>query len=90
MFKLFFLFLLARILEKKLGPETSRSIHERDVEHLKDAESFSLKSHIVKHWRTAHPELDSPPPMDFKITAMYRDCLYRPIDEDTKQQREST
>ena len=29
--------------------ETSRSLHERSIEHVSDAESFSAKSHIVKH-----------------------------------------
>ena len=35
--------------------ETSRSIHERAREHLKDAQDFSEKSHQVKHWMNAHP-----------------------------------
>ena len=30
--------------------ETSRSLHERALEHMKDAEAFSVKSHITKHW----------------------------------------
>ena len=61
--------------------ESSRSLHERALEHVKDAESFCPKSHIVKHWMTAHPELDSPPTMEFGVTAIYRDCLSRQIGE---------
>ena len=61
--------------------ETSRSLHERAVEHVRDAENFSPKSHIVKHWMTAHADLPSPPQMDFSITAMYKDCLSRQIGE---------
>ena len=61
--------------------ETSRSLHERALEHIKDAEGFCPKSHIVKHWMTSHPELDAPPQMEFGITAMFRDCLSRQIGE---------
>ncbi len=35
----------------------------------------------MKHWMTAHPELDSPPTMEFGVTAIYRDCLSRQIGE---------
>ena len=63
---------------------TSRSLHERAVEHVRDAESFSAKSHIVKYWMTSHPELDTPPIMDLRITSMYRDCLSRQIGEALK------
>ena len=30
---------------------------------------------------TTHPELDTPPLIDFKITSMYKDCLSRYIGE---------
>ena len=30
--------------------EMSRSLHERALEHERDARAFSAKSHIVKHW----------------------------------------
>ena len=56
---------------------TSRSLHERAVEHVNYAEAFYAKSHIVKHWMTAHPELDTPPRMEFKITSMFQDCQGR-------------
>ena len=61
--------------------ETSHSLHERAVEHVRDAESFSAKSHIVKHWMNAHENLPSPPKMEFSITAKYGDCLSRQIGE---------
>ena len=57
--------------------ETSRMIHERSMEHMSDARSFSSKSHIVKHWMSVHPELYIPPDMAFKITAMFKVCLSR-------------
>jgi hypothetical protein len=36
--------------------EMSRSLQERAVEHMKDAESYSAKSHIIKHRMLAHTE----------------------------------
>ena len=61
--------------------ETSRSLHERALEHVKDAQAFSAKSHITKHWMNSHPSLPSPPEMEFSITARFRDCLSRQIGE---------
>ena len=61
--------------------ETSRSLHERAVEHVKDAHGFSAKSHIVKHWMNSHPSLPAPQEMEFSISARFRDCLSRQIGE---------
>ena len=61
--------------------ETSRTLHERALEHVNDARSFSTKSHIIKHWMTTHPDLPSPPTMIFSVKAQYRDCLSRQIGE---------
>jgi hypothetical protein len=61
--------------------ESSRSIHERALEHVRDAQSFSVKSHIVKHWMTSHPSLPTPPEMEFSVTGMFKDCLSRQISE---------
>jgi hypothetical protein len=61
--------------------ETSRILHERALEHVKEGESFSYKSHIVKHWINTHPELPSPPEMIFSITGRYRNCLSRQVGE---------
>ena len=47
--------------------ETSRSIHERAVEHFKDAESFPQKSHMVKHWMLKQPELRELPKYRVKV-----------------------
>ena len=64
--------------------ESSRSIHERAVEHVRDAKTFSTKSHIVKHWMTSHPSLPSPPEMEFSVTGRFKDCLSRQISEALK------
>ena len=61
--------------------ESSRSLHERSIEHVRDAGAFSVKSHIVKHWMTSHPSLPNPPKMSFKVTERFRDCLSRQVSE---------
>ena len=47
--------------------ESSRSLYEWAVEHVRDARTFSAKSHIVKHWMTAHPSLLTPPKVGFIV-----------------------
>ena len=64
--------------------ETSRSLHERALEHERDAKAFSTKSHIVKHWMNFHPVLPNPPETDFTISARFKDCLSRQIGEALK------
>ena len=64
--------------------ETSRSLHERALEHERDAKAFSSKSHIVKHWMISHPVLPNPPEMEFTISARFKDCLSRQIGEALK------
>ena len=64
--------------------ETSRSLHERSFEHLQDAKSFHIKSHMVKHWMIEHPEKTFLPTFKFSIVAQYRDCLSRQIGEAIK------
>ena len=46
---------------------------------VSDAKAFSSKSHIVKNWMSAHPELNTPLDMQFKITAMFKYCLSRQV-----------
>ena len=60
--------------------DTSRSFHERAIEHYNDAKSFSQKSHQVKHWMISHPEEPIQPPFCIK-KKRYRDCLSRQIGE---------
>ena len=61
--------------------ETSRSLAERTIEHFNDAEAFSKRSHMVKHWMTSHMELDTIPPFQIKVVKQYRDCLSRQVGE---------
>jgi hypothetical protein len=66
--------------------ESSMSLHERSLEHAKDARSFSKKSYIVKHWMSCHPEYSNPPPFNFKVTQQFKDCMSRQVAEHTEQQ----
>ena len=61
--------------------ETSRSLAERVGEHMYDAEAFSKKSHIVKHWMRSHPDLDVAPQFKIKILKQFKDCLSRQVGE---------
>jgi hypothetical protein len=61
--------------------ETSRSLHERAKEHVNDAASIQPKSHIVKHWLDAHPELNNPPPFKFTVQKGFKDALSRQLGE---------
>ena len=66
--------------------ESSRSFHERMVEHVRDADKFSNKSHIIKHWMLSHKDLDQRPPFAFKVINKYKDCLSRQVGEAIKIQ----
>ena len=61
--------------------ETSRSLHERAKEHVNDASSIQPKSHIVKHWLEAHPELNNPPAFKFTVQKNFKDALSRQLGE---------
>ena len=64
--------------------DTSRSFQEIMAEHLRDAEKFHPKSHIIKHWMTEHREVKQRPPFAFSIVQKYKDCLSRQIGEAIK------
>ena len=61
--------------------ETSRSLHERAQEHLKDAEGFDAASHMVKHWMVDHPDQKELPLFKFKVVKTFKDCLSRQVAE---------
>jgi hypothetical protein len=61
--------------------ETSRSLHERSLEHQRDGKSFSKKSHIAKHWMLAHPTINEMPTFNFKTIQMHKDCMSRQVGE---------
>jgi hypothetical protein len=47
------------------GMETSRSFQEKMNEHVKDAENFSVKSNIIKHWMSSQREDRNRQPFGF-------------------------
>ena len=51
-----------------------RSLAKCFTEHFGDAESFSKKSHMMKHKLVSHGEMDTMPPFRIKILKKYRDC----------------
>ena len=61
--------------------ESSRSLHERMVEHMYDAKTLDPGSHIAKHWMLHHPSLNTMPPFEYKIVRKYKDCLSRQLGE---------
>ena len=38
--------------------ESSRSLYERSIEHMNDYQSLSERSHMLKHYLTAHRDMD--------------------------------
>ena len=48
-------------------------------EHAKDAENYSVKSHIIKHWMVSHREDRDRPPFSLSIVKTYKDCLSRQL-----------
>ena len=59
--------------------ESARSIFERAREHRQDAADGSEDSHIIKHWKVSHPELQEPPQFHIKVVASFRDALSRQL-----------
>ena len=61
--------------------ELARSIYERAQEHRKDAADAKEDSHMYKHWRISHPELQEPPTFRIKVVQSFQDALSRQIGE---------
>ena len=48
--------LLKRMKVHKYIGETSRSVYERGLEHLKDLEDMKVESHMLKHYQENHED----------------------------------
>ena len=73
-------------MERRVGiyfGETSRSLYEPSKEHVRNPESFSEGSHIIKQWMKHHPE-ERRPEFIFSVLKNFRDCLSRPVAEAIK------
>ena len=64
--------------------QSSRSLHERIQEHIRDADNFDPGSHIIKHWMINHAELKHRPTFRLKIFKKFKDCLSRQVAEAIK------
>jgi hypothetical protein len=56
-------------------------VFERVGEHYGDLESLEKDSHMVKHWFTTHPTMDTAPPFRFRVVGKFKDCLTRQLKE---------
>ena len=61
--------------------ESGRSLYERALEHLEDAENKKSSSHIFKHWAIAHADLDVQPEFKFSVLRTHRAPLDRQLHE---------
>ena len=57
--------------------ESARSIFEWAGEHLRDAQGQKEDSHMFKHWKIAHPELEEAPKFTIRVVASFQDALSR-------------
>ena len=64
--------------------ETGTSIHERAKEHQQDALTHNPESHMFKHWKMDHHELEEQPSFKIKIVGSFRDALSRQISESVR------
>ena len=63
--------------------ETSRSLYERALEHIRDGKAGKEDSHIAKHWRESHPNEECPE-FRFKLVRGFKDSLSRQISESVR------
>ena len=61
--------------------ESARSIFNWAQEHRQDAVDAKEDSHIYKHRRITHPELQEPPKFKIKVNQSFQDALSRQIGE---------
>ena len=64
--------------------ESSRSLYERTREHLADANSDAPDSHMNKHWKDCHAEMQERPNFRFKIVKSFKDSLSRQVAESVR------
>ena len=57
--------------------ESSRTLAERAIEHVRGARALDRDNFITKHWVIQHPSLERPPRVKFKPIKTYKDALSR-------------
>ena len=61
--------------------ETSRTLVERAMEHVKSAENLDIENFITKHWALRHKELEVHPRMQFRVVKHCKDAISRQVTE---------
>lgn len=61
--------------------ETHRSFWDRAKEHHKALKDKDKIYAVMKHWELCHPELEEPPPYQYKVLKQLRYSLHRQITE---------
>ena len=61
--------------------ESSRTLHERSVEHHRDYSKNKEDSHMRKHWEEAHKSDHEKPSFNQYVIKKYKSCLERQIGE---------
>ena len=64
--------------------ESSRSLYERSLEHLYDADKRRHSSHIFKHWALSHGEMTTQPEFKFTVLRSHSSALDRQLHEAIK------
>ena len=64
--------------------ETSRSLRERAIEHIRGGRNLDEKNFITKHWLHKHPDDLIPPEFTFSVDTIHKDPLSREINEAIK------
>ena len=59
--------------------ETSRTLCERSIEHVKCAEDLDTNKFITKHWSIKHNTLNEYPKMQFNVVKQCKDAMSRQI-----------
>ena len=64
--------------------QTSRTLYERSLQHMKFLRYFEIVNFMFKHWSIHHKDSEKPPQFDFRVLKCNSDPLSRLIHESVK------
>ena len=64
--------------------QTSRTLYECAIEHVRSLRNYESDSFSLKHWSIHHKDLERPPRFDFKVLRCHSDPLSRMIHKSVK------
>ena len=67
--------------DEETGGGLCWGVIKKYLEHHHDAEAGKEDSHMYKHWKTAHPEMETRPEFRIEVVSSYRDALSRQLGE---------